>query len=477
MLSALITSAASVSFSQETLRVTTYYPSPIGEYSQLRLNPRDTVPLCIPGTMYVDIGGNLQFCSGTGEEGDWGSPGFWSESATPGTYSIRPTDLDYKVGIGIDEFIGKFAVYDEESSVMMNFGADLYTPEDNGIMITGPGRMGFWAMSDSEPAGMYFKSGENKDGAIFVSQDVHWITPATGNIVIKSWEDNNIPILLAPGEDPLVLVRGHDHRITLGDNRTYWTPNAVVGIRDEDVKIHMGKGASGGPGHTALFVENGNIWAQKDSVASLILSDSVGIDTTWLSNVIDGTKLKSKGTIWLTPSLTTVATITGDGYFGINNTTPSHALDVTGNGNFTGDLNIDKGLTVNGMNPSGFGIEVFNNSYFYGSVTATEFLTPSSDIRWKKNIGPISSALDKITKIRGISFEWKKDEFPEKGFKEGQRFGLVAQEIESVIPELVSTDEDGYKYIDYDQVLPILIEAIKEQQKQINELKKQINSK
>jgi hypothetical protein len=61
------------------------------------------------------------------------------------------------------------------------------------------------------------------------------------------------------------------------------------------------------------------------------------------------------------------------------------------------------------------------------------------------------------------------------GFDKGSQFGFIAQEFEKVIPELVRTDKDGYKSIDYVKLTPILVVAIQEQQKQIEELKALVN--
>jgi hypothetical protein len=97
-----------------------------------------------------------------------------------------------------------------------------------------------------------------------------------------------------------------------------------------------------------------------------------------------------------------------------------------------------------------------------------------SDQRWKTNIKPIQNALDNVLKMQGVTYYWKVDEYPDKHFPEGEQIGFIAQEIEKVYPQLVLTDKDGYKSIDYSKLTPILVEAIKEQQKIIEELQKVI---
>ena len=92
-------------------------------------------------------------------------------------------------------------------------------------------------------------------------------------------------------------------------------------------------------------------------------------------------------------------------------------------------------------------------------------LYQASDKRLKKNIKQIESALDKVNKLQGVSFKWK------KGNK--KEIGLIAQDVKKVLPEVVNgSDKKGYS-INYGNITALLIEAIKEQQTQIDELKRQ----
>ena len=91
----------------------------------------------------------------------------------------------------------------------------------------------------------------------------------------------------------------------------------------------------------------------------------------------------------------------------------------------------------------------------------------------KNNIVKIDSPLEKISQISGVEFDWIEDE-PLHGNK-GHDVGVIAQEIELVIPEAVQTRESGMKAVQYDKIIPLLIESIKEQQKQIEDLKELVN--
>jgi len=108
-----------------------------------------------------------------------------------------------------------------------------------------------------------------------------------------------------------------------------------------------------------------------------------------------------------------------------------------------------------------------------GNVYANNFITPS-DQRWKTNIKPIQNALDNVLKMQGVTYYWKVDEYPDKHFPEGEQVGFIAQEIEKVYPQVVLTDKEGHKSVDYSKLTPVLVEAIKEQQKIIEELQKVI---
>jgi len=123
----------------------------------------------------------------------------------------------------------------------------------------------------------------------------------------------------------------------------------------------------------------------------------------------------------------------------------------------------DKVTTGNPANP-GYMLYVQGNAYATGSWN-------SSDAHFKKNILPIYNCLEKIMKIRGTSFGFRNDEFRDYQFAEGIQYGFIARELESVFPEVVKTESNGFKSVNYNGMIPVLVEAAKDQQKIINELK------
>ena len=117
----------------------------------------------------------------------------------------------------------------------------------------------------------------------------------------------------------------------------------------------------------------------------------------------------------------------------------------------------------NGLSLSGANEFSMSGSYT-GSFTATGDVTAYSDKRLKRNIETITNAVDTVSKLRGVNYE-----------KDGRNStGVIAQEIEEVLPQVVHTDADGMKSVAYGNIVGILIEAIKEQQKEIEELKKKL---
>jgi len=106
-----------------------------------------------------------------------------------------------------------------------------------------------------------------------------------------------------------------------------------------------------------------------------------------------------------------------------------------------------------------------------GEIRATNDITAfySSDKRLKDNITPITEPLSKLSQLGGYTFDW----IPKEGIHshEGRDVGVIAQEVEEVLPEVTTTRNNGYKAVKYEKIVPLLIECIKAQQSQIDELK------
>ena len=89
----------------------------------------------------------------------------------------------------------------------------------------------------------------------------------------------------------------------------------------------------------------------------------------------------------------------------------------------------------------------------------------------RKNIKPLTNSLDKILQLQGVTYDWKKEEYPDMKFSDKQQTGFIAQDVEKILPDLVKTDEEGKKAVAYEKFSSVLVEATKEQQQQIEKLK------
>jgi hypothetical protein len=154
---------------------------------------------------------------------------------------------------------------------------------------------------------------------------------------------------------------------------------------------------------------------------------------------------------------------------GLGTITPLYALDINAN-TLTGARIYSGSLAVGNITPSAT----------VGRIDASNDVVAfsTSDIRFKENINPIDNALEKLDQIGGYTFDWKTEEelVSLHGFK-GHDIGVIAQEIEAILPEVVTTRDSGYKAVKYEKIVPLLIQAIKEQQEQIKELQDIIKNK
>ncbi|MCK4980683.1 MAG: tail fiber domain-containing protein, partial [Candidatus Delongbacteria bacterium] len=117
---------------------------------------------------------------------------------------------------------------------------------------------------------------------------------------------------------------------------------------------------------------------------------------------------------------------------------------------------------------NGTGVASLYLNNYGGNVYAGGTFLGSSDLRLKKDIADVSYGLKDVLKMRSVSFNWKNTKNQHKSM------GFIAQELESIFPELVFDDEKGMKSVNYDGIIPILVNSIKEQQNRIEELENDI---
>jgi len=166
-----------------------------------------------------------------------------------------------------------------------------------------------------------------------------------------------------------------------------------------------------------------------------------------------------------------------------NDTAYSIYMSSTGNGTWggrvagetTSDYNMyfrmsngtNRGFVFRNNTTNVAGIDASGNGRFIGDVVAYS----SSDARLKENLEVIPNALDKVSSLTGYTFDWNDKQ---TAYETGKRdVGIVAQDVEAVLPEVVvDREETGYKAVNYEKLVPLLIEAIKELKAEVETLKK-----
>ena len=111
--------------------------------------------------------------------------------------------------------------------------------------------------------------------------------------------------------------------------------------------------------------------------------------------------------------------------------------------------------------------------YVNGNIYATGTSTSASDVRFKQNVTSIVDALDTVRLLRPVTFSFKTNEYEEKGYKfpKNAQFGVVAQELEIVLPDLVTADDKGYKGVAYERLGVYALAAVKELDKEVKALR------
>lgn len=99
-----------------------------------------------------------------------------------------------------------------------------------------------------------------------------------------------------------------------------------------------------------------------------------------------------------------------------------------------------------------------------GTIGTSGGVVQTSDQRFKQNVRTLDNALDKVLNLRGVSYAWKRSENPAMNFEAGTQLGFIAQEVEKVLPEAVKKDSQGMYTMNYTAVVPVLVEAVKQQQ-------------
>ena len=280
---------------------------------------------------------------------------------------------------------------------------------------------------------------------------------------------------------------------TGGTSRLTINEDGYLGLNDDTPgwPLHLVQNSAGRPQLMALENTSGNVG---DGGSLIFLANGGSNGTGGIGSVITNTSPFNAdvriSTITGGNWNNDVLTVTGDGRVGVQATSPNAEstgarLRVSGAGHVVVDNNYGF-FSVQG-DGAGFGagvdttpaddldiwaggavrarVQAGGATDFLGNATYAASFNVSSDRRLKKNIESIDGALGKVHRLRGVRFEWREgDHGPD------EQLGFIAQEVSEVLPAVVTENDEGYFNVNYSAVVPVLVEAVKEQQRQIDAL-------
>lgn len=294
-------------------------------------------------------------------------------------------------------------------------------------------------------AGTYvgFESGMNSTGRqnVFVGSDAgQAFTTGADNVVIGAGAGSS-------NETPLVTGSTGSRNSFIGYYTGYKssdaTDNVIVGAQDQFGASHIT-----GSYNVYLGVNAGNLSSAANR--NVFIGYEAGKNETGSDKLYIHNSSSAAPLLW------------GD--------FSARKLQFNGNTSINTAPNSFYSLQVNMDANDTYGLAVF------GPAWCTTGVWAGSDLRLKKNIVPLNNSLSNILSLKGVSFDWRTDEFPDMGLTTARQIGLIAQDVEKVFPELVNDGPNGFKSVDYSKITPVLVEAIKEQQKIIESQKTELET-
>jgi hypothetical protein len=238
--------------------------------------------------------------------------------------------------------------------------------------------------------------------------------------------------------------------LTVGNTVTAPTVNTDVIIFDDGTRLSSNVGIVNGYNHAngAFNKANAaNILAQQayDYANTIALSGEISGDNVVVLYTVTGNNIVANISV-SSANVTATNNVTA-GNVNVSNAVSGLNVTATNNVN-AGNVSVTNAITTTNLSAT--------------LITASDVNT-TSDMALKDNVEQIENPLEIINKITGLSFNWKSD-----GIKS---YGVSAQEVEQILPEIVRTRSDGYKGVNYLNLIAFLIEAVKELQKEVAKIK------
>ncbi len=294
------------------------------------------------------------------------------------------------------------------------------------------------------------------ENGYFLRDDGTWVSVSAGGTVTSIAVGSNLTI--TAGSDPITTTgtishatgSGNNHIPVggAGDNYLRWSSSGVA--------TWSSGGAGSGLNADTLDNYHESSFTRKGAAAT--------ITANWAHT---GTLTVGGNSVLTTGDEGTLDAGTLDNYD--SSDFPRKAEDAA----VTGTWTFDSSVKIGGSSTPSEALEVDGNIIASGEITAHT----SSDERFKDHVQNLENTLEIVNNLRPVSFEWNETAKKHNSRNTGSDIGLIAQETEEFLPEVVHEMYDKYKGIDYAKIVPILIGAIQEQQAQINHLKEIIIKK
>ncbi|GLR20177.1 tail fiber domain-containing protein [Portibacter lacus] len=407
--------------------------------------------------LWSNIGGDLNNANGyhalyNNTNGSWNTA-TGREALFYNTTGDSNTAIGYRAGVGYGDLenataIGANAIVDQSNSLVLgdnvNVGIGTSTPAAKLQVI---GNVDATAFS-GDPISFHVGGTERwvmkerrlepkaSGGSIFIGEnagydDSQYSTHSIGIGTNALYNSLSGKENVAVGNYALYKNSSGEKNIAIGENALFSSTNGLynVGIGTDALYYSFGGIGNSALGHNALTFGGTN-------------NTAIGYNSQVISGYSNSTAIGANATVGMSN-----AVVLGNNVnVGIGTSSPGFKLHVIGSGSFQNLLQVGGQLNVSG------------NICYTGSIGAC------SDIRYKKDFESFTQTLDKLKTIKGQYYYWNQEDFPEKDFSDERQIGVMAQEVETAFPELVMTDKEGYKSVDYSRLTPILLEAIKEQQ-------------